>query len=332
MKWAASILSIFLFLSCATSGRTDQDSKNLELLEKSVGAESSKTEKAEKQIVDGKYEEALATLKRCSEPEASFLRALAFLQLGKIQDAEKEFDSSIKSGIKVSESRYNLGLIASEKGDQKRAKSEMEKVLSMTPDHAGANYFMGSYYYGEGSYEKAQSHFRSCVKKSPGSREAWEGLFYTLLSMKKFENAWEAGENIDRSSDRNIANLLLLAGILKRYDDGVKIFRQHNKTSPEIVAGVLPLLVRKGELEAALELAVKRVPGSLTILDSGKVGDVRYIFFLEKGTDLKLAAKKGGDEKRLVLKRKGANVSINGVKFLSYSELISAIDNLFTGK
>ncbi|MFP4564899.1 MAG: tetratricopeptide repeat protein [Spirochaetaceae bacterium] len=69
---------------------------------------------------------------------ARFMLGEAYIQEGRLEDAEEQFELVIDSNAKSAEAHYQLGRVYDLMGDTVRARSQWRETIRIDPNHAGA--------------------------------------------------------------------------------------------------------------------------------------------------------------------------------------------------
>ena len=99
-------------------------------------------------------------------------RGWAELQSGRLDAAEASFSEALDYQPRYWPSRLNLGILASQRGQKRKAIEHFNEVLERGPDafaFAEANYRIGEVYIAWGHRDKAMEYFLAAVEDSPYS-------------------------------------------------------------------------------------------------------------------------------------------------------------------
>ena len=89
-------------------------------------------------------------------------------------------------------------MIYLDQGDQQRARSYFEKILTLRPDHPEAQYYLGYIYFNERNFEKALPLFQSVVQHVPDHLKAYYQLAQTYFRLHEPDRAQEALQTFKR--------------------------------------------------------------------------------------------------------------------------------------
>lgn len=111
---------------------------------------------------------------------------LRFTDRQEFRCAIPAFEAALRLDPESWETRYNLGLALVHAGQQKRAQSELGRVVQQKPDYAPAHNALGLVLASLGGYETAAEAFKSVLKFEPHSINAASNLAQVLHSQKKY--------------------------------------------------------------------------------------------------------------------------------------------------
>jgi tetratricopeptide (TPR) repeat protein len=122
------------------------------------------------------------------------LNAEALEQQGKWGPAELEYEGMIKTDPSARGVHFLLGRLLLSRPDAgpdapERAKQEFLKELQIDPSNAGAEYILGELARRDEKWDEAISRFSQASKLNPNFAEAYLGLGFSLVSVKKYEDA-----------------------------------------------------------------------------------------------------------------------------------------------
>lgn len=325
-------VAVFLAAGCATVSETKkQDNSNLALLE--ANTPESDFPKYRNMLLDGKFAEAAQYFEKSKEKEAPFYLALAYYNLGKAAEAEPLFQKSITAGVRLDESYYNLGLIAYENKNEDNASGFMSKALESNENHAGANFFLGGYWYKKGDFNKAESFYTKATAADPKNTDGWNALFYCYINKKDFQKAWELRDKIDASEPQTALNIILCGEKLEKYQEALNIIDKQKIVPKEAEFQRLILMSKMGNIHGAFVAAKKMIPTidaakEFIIIDRGRSGDTQYAVFVKK--DLAAYLKCGGIDTDIRLKIEEGMTELPDKKknFSKYSDFIKGLSDI----
>jgi tetratricopeptide (TPR) repeat protein len=83
----------------------------------------------------------------------------------------------------------NIGRAAVQEGDMDRARTVLEKALTLSPDLARAHFFYAKVLRADGKYEEAADHLRTVIGQYPRDRVALNDLGRILFLQRKYADA-----------------------------------------------------------------------------------------------------------------------------------------------
>ena len=111
-----------------------------------------------------------------------------FLQ-GDLKAAQAAFQKVTEIDSKNPDGWVNIGRAAVQEGDMDRARTVLEKALSLSPDLARAHFFYAKVLRSDGNYDGAVDHLRKVVSQYPRDRVALNDLGRTLFLQRKYAEA-----------------------------------------------------------------------------------------------------------------------------------------------
>ena len=111
-----------------------------------------------------------------------------FLQ-GDLKGAAAAFQKVTEADPNNPDGWVNIGRCAVQEGDMARARTVLEKALSLSPGLARANFFYAKVLRSDGNYEGAASRLRSVLAQYPRDRVALNDLGRVLFLERKYEEA-----------------------------------------------------------------------------------------------------------------------------------------------
>ncbi|MGB7284791.1 MAG: tetratricopeptide repeat protein [Candidatus Acidiferrum sp.] len=122
------------------------------------------------------------------------LNAEALEVQGKWDEAEREYEGMIQKDPNAPGIHYLLGrlLLSRPDADSKaadRAKQEFQKELQIDPTNAGAEYVLGEIARQESQWDDAILHFSRATKLNANFGDAYMGLGFCLVTLKRYEDA-----------------------------------------------------------------------------------------------------------------------------------------------
>jgi tetratricopeptide (TPR) repeat protein len=126
-----------------------------------------------------------------SRPSAAVYNALGahFAQRSEFSCAISAFETALKLEPKSVETRYNLGLALMQKGDRKRAATELKQVVIQKPALLNARNALGTVLLDLGDLDAADEHFKAALKVDPHSVFALHSLGQVAMAQRRFNVA-----------------------------------------------------------------------------------------------------------------------------------------------
>ena len=171
------------------------------------------------------------------------------------------------------------------KGNHSEAFELYRHVLSICPNHVGANYDISSYYHGIGDNQMSRTSLENAAKADPANYWANMGLVQLYASTGDNDKALNALENMAEQYPNNSTVLLMLEDLYikqKNYDKVINVLNRlelHEGISEQISLEKLRIYKQMGKDNEAMEVLRK--------LDADNPYDVRYKvmmgdFFMDK--------------------------------------------------
>ena len=159
--------------------------------------------------------EFASALKECDEGLAAkpddvatlILRGKALFELGRGEDAKKDFERSIELGAGhgktyVGDAYLGLAIIASRSKDWAAARDDFEKLLALDPNDVGTHANLARVYLELGDLPKAKQHAEAAASLRPGDEANLFMLGKVELAMGALDDAAAAFSKIKESNPR----------------------------------------------------------------------------------------------------------------------------------
>lgn len=122
------------------------------------------------------------------------LNAEALEMQGRWDEARREYEAMIEEEPDAPGIHYLLGRLLLSRPDAdgkaaERAKREFQKELQIDPRNAGAEYILGEMARQESQWEEATAHFSRAAKLDANFGDAYMGLGFCLVTLKRYEEA-----------------------------------------------------------------------------------------------------------------------------------------------
>lgn len=125
-----------------------------------------------------------------------------YYEMGKLEEAQRELEKSLRLNPDYALSWYNLGLIAYKKGWMDRAIDYYKKSIDLDPNYPESYYNLGLAYYRKGCYEEAIQAYKKFLEMKPNYRNAYLNLGLAYSELKRWEEAlWAFEEERRRYPD-----------------------------------------------------------------------------------------------------------------------------------
>jgi tetratricopeptide (TPR) repeat protein len=168
-----------------------------------------------------------------------------------------------EDAIKLSPGSLQARLIRSSAllglNERDKARQELDYILKSAPDNADAKYQVGFLAWQDGDLKRAQAIFGDLYKNNPKDLRGLIGVVETLVSDKRLPEAITQMEGaVSRDSNRldmklALANLYVRAN---RFDDAIKIFQtllQADPKSADLLFRLAETQRRKGDMPSAMD-------------------------------------------------------------------------------
>jgi tetratricopeptide (TPR) repeat protein len=115
---------------------------------------------------------------------------------GKLEQAEEKYHALLQQNRHFLDIHYRLGKLLLLRPNPsplvvEEAKREFEQELEIDSSHAGSEYFLGDLARRENQWPEAIDHFSRATKLDPTLADAYLGLGWSLVTMKRFADAIE---------------------------------------------------------------------------------------------------------------------------------------------
>ena len=121
---------------------------------------------------------------------------IGLLLQGDLKAAQVAFQKVTEIDAKNPDGWVNIGRAAVQEGDIDRARTVLEKALSLSPDLARAHFFYAKVLRSDGRYDEAADHLRKVVAQYPRDRVALNDLGRILIVLIAFE-AFREADSLD---------------------------------------------------------------------------------------------------------------------------------------
>jgi tetratricopeptide (TPR) repeat protein len=114
---------------------------------------------------------------------------IGLLLQGDLKGAAVAFQKITEADASNPDGWVNIGRCAVQEGDMARARSVLEKALSLSPKLARANFFYAKVLRSDGNYEGAAARLRIVLDQYPRDRVALNDLGRILFLQRKYDEA-----------------------------------------------------------------------------------------------------------------------------------------------
>jgi len=149
------------------------------------------------------------------------LNAEALEMQGRWEPAQLEYEEILKKDPNARGIHFLLGRLLLSRPDAgpeapERAKQEFQKELQIDPANADAHFILGELARRDDKCDEAIPHFSEAVKLDSNFAEAYLGMGFCLVALKKYEDAIPPLRNAERLAPRNPEVHNTLATALQR--------------------------------------------------------------------------------------------------------------------
>ena len=177
--------------------------------------QSETLEKAWKKFYKRDFEAALSLFEEIMEesetPEVLFGRACALFRSEEYEEARKAINNLIKSDMKNTKYLHTRAMLSGAEEKTKEAIKDLERVVSLVPDHVEAWCDLGGAYMLNKDYIRANDCFDKCIDLDKSYPDAWLGKGLVALEKKEFKRAIEFLNVAIKIDGKNLTALLARA-------------------------------------------------------------------------------------------------------------------------
>ena len=121
---------------------------------------------------------------------------IGLLLQGDLKGAQVAFQKVTEIDAKNPDGWVNIGRAAVQEGDMDRARTVLEKALSLSQDLARAHFFYAKVLRSDGRYDEAADHLRKVVAQYPRDRVALNDLGRILFLKRKYADAVKVSQSV----------------------------------------------------------------------------------------------------------------------------------------
>jgi tetratricopeptide (TPR) repeat protein len=161
--------------------------------------------------------------------------ALALQYEGNIEEAEKEYRSTIKYDPRHLEAHNNLGTILRNKGNLEEAIAMYEIALKMDPNNASIHNNLGLALKGKGNLDQAIKRYRKAIELDYKNARAYNNLGVALGDKGRLEESIEEFRKSIKYHKNNTVALGNLGTALcekKRFEEAIELFNEIIEIDP----------------------------------------------------------------------------------------------------
>jgi len=118
--------------------------------------------------------------------EKMLQKALAHLQQGQLDKAEKQYKVILKKHPKHAEALHLQGIVFNRKGRGQLAVESIRKAIKINPSEAGYYFNLGVVLQEMGGFEDAVDAYENALKLQPKNAEAWDNLGSALQHLERY--------------------------------------------------------------------------------------------------------------------------------------------------
>ena len=185
-------------------------------------------------------------------------RAVTFQQMGKPDDAIREYENAIQAKPRLFQARSNLGLLLVDKGRMDEAMHQFREALAIRPRDEWSYYGIGRIYAGQGKLEAAAEQYKKAISLFPGHFMAHYDLGRVMLARGNAAAAASHFQAALQIEPRFNPPRIALAIILERegrLDEAAEHYRRALAINPDAdtYLNLAGILVHEKKLDEALD-------------------------------------------------------------------------------
>jgi len=187
------------------------------------------------------------------------LLARIYLQKGDFAKALKEADEGIALNKDDVQARLTRSTALQGVGDHGKARQELDTVLKLSPNNPDARYQVGYLAWQDKDFKRAEEVFGDLYKANPKDVRGLVGMIETMASANKMGEAIKVMEtSVAQSPDRRDFRLVLANMYVRgqRYDDAIRLLEELLKTDPKSADLLIRLAEtqrRKGDINVVID-------------------------------------------------------------------------------
>ena len=244
-------------------------------------------------------------------------QGVAYLNLGKVDEARKLLEDVVKQSPKDPHAWYNLGLLYKNSSDSQAAVDAFHRVTEIDPNDPDTWYFLGSSYSQIKQYPQAIDAFQHALKLNAAHASAEFGLSRAFQQSGDVTNARQHLQRFQYITQTKLGSPISLAygeqGKYSRVEESPGVMQKAPPAIPVTFVSVASGLVSKPAAGSASDLASFLGPGACFLdYDGDGKPDV---FLADNGTEggMSLYHYLGGGKFEDVTKKAGIDGSLHAV-------------------
>ena len=124
-----------------------------------------------------------------SNPLINYNLAIALFSLGKLNEAQKQFEKVIELQPDYAEAYYNLGITLQKLNKYNKAEINFRNAIKLKPDYSNAYYNLGIILFTFGNFEEAEINFKKTLSLKTDFIRAHNNLGITQQKLNKYKEA-----------------------------------------------------------------------------------------------------------------------------------------------
>lgn len=172
-------------------------------------------------------------------PDSAFARfslGTIYDNLGRLEEASREYQSAIGLNPDYVEAHNDLGIVYDKQGKFDEAVREYQTALKLRPEHIEAHNNLGIVYEKQGRYDDAVIEFQTILRIRPDSINAHKNLGMVLKKLSRYEEAIKEFRDAIKISPEDAVLHNSLGAVFfeqRQFDDASREFRTSVRLSPD---------------------------------------------------------------------------------------------------
>ncbi len=165
-------------------------------------------------------------------------QGMSLFQAGRIQDAERVFQSALSMDPKNVNALQLLGIIHFQTGRFKEGEQLLRRAIKQSPSIAGLHFNLGNMLDQQGKLKQALVAFENAIKLGMGNDEAYNNLGMVLSKLgrlKEAEKSFLKAIKINSNNPSALSNYGLVLRKTDRQDEAIKVLMQAIDVEPRFV-------------------------------------------------------------------------------------------------